>query len=68
MIGLKNILRNAVSGMAVSQVGLTTVGHNIANADVEGFSRQQVHMGTRDPLRIVAGTQEMSQLGQGQSR
>ena len=65
MIGLKNILRNAVSGMAVSQVGLTTVGHNIANADVEGFSRQQVHMGTRDPLRIVAGTQEMSQLGQG---
>ncbi|MEE2787574.1 MAG: flagellar hook-associated protein FlgK [Myxococcota bacterium] len=65
MIGLKNILRNAVSGMSASQVGLTTVGHNIANAGVEGYSRQQVHLGTRDPLRVVAGTQEMSQIGQG---
>ena len=61
----QNILRNAVSGMAASQVGLTTVGHNIANAGVEGYSRRQVQLGTRDPLRIVAGTQEMSQLGQG---
>ena len=41
MLGLKNTLRNAASGMNASQAGLATVGHNLANADTDGYSRQQ---------------------------
>ena len=65
MLGLKNTLWNAASGMNVSQAGLSTVGHNLANADTEGYSRQKVHIANRGPVRIIAGSQEISQAGQG---
>ncbi|MBV70321.1 MAG: flagellar hook-associated protein FlgK [Myxococcales bacterium] len=65
MLGLKNTLRNAASGMNTSQAGLATVGHNLANADTDGYSRQQVHIGNRGPLRIISGSQQISQAGQG---
>ncbi len=34
----------------VSRQGVDTTGHNIANAQVEGFSRQKVNAKQRDPL------------------
>ncbi len=36
-----DLLGISVSGLKVSQAGLRTVGHNIANADTEGYSRQR---------------------------
>ena len=32
----------ATSGMRVAQVKLATVGHNLSNAEIPGFSRQRV--------------------------
>lgn len=65
MLGLKNTLWNSVSGMTTSQAGLSTVGHNIANADTEGYSRQTVQIGNRGPYRIITGSEQPSQAGQG---
>ncbi len=30
--------------------GLNTIGHNMSNADVEGYSRQRIEMSASDPL------------------
>ena len=37
-----NLLNIGKSGLYAAQAGLATTGHNIANANVAGFSRQQV--------------------------
>ena len=52
MIGLHNALFTGVSGLIGSQAALATVGHNIANADTAGYSRQNVGMRTRAPARF----------------
>jgi len=52
MIGLRQALFSGVSGMFGSQTSLATVGHNIANADTEGYSRQNVGMEARSPSRL----------------
>jgi flagellar hook-associated protein 1 len=36
------ILGTGISGLAAAQYGLNTTGHNIANVNTEGFSRQRV--------------------------
>ena len=41
-----SILLNAVSGLNAANAGLTVTGHNVANANVEGFSRQNVTLAT----------------------
>ncbi len=47
--------------------GLTTVGHNLSNASVEGYSRQRVEMKATDPLYDPALNRETTpgQIGQG---
>lgn len=45
-MGLLNI---GVSGLLASQSAINTTGHNIANANVEGYSRQEVVLQTRAP-------------------
>lgn len=42
------ILDTAVSGLLVSQRGLAVTGHNIANINTEGYSRQQIETRTRE--------------------
>ncbi len=44
---MSGILSNAISGLQASQNALRTAGHNIANANTAGFSRQEVHYVTR---------------------
>jgi flagellar hook-associated protein 1 FlgK len=41
-----NILNIGKSGLYAAQAGLSTTGHNIANANVTGYSRQRVLQGT----------------------
>ncbi|MET0105111.1 MAG: flagellar hook-associated protein FlgK [Sedimenticola sp.] len=43
------------SGLLAYQQALTTVGHNVANANTEGYSRQRVNMATRTPEITPAG-------------
>lgn len=40
----------ATSGVQVAQLGLDITGHNIANVNTEGFSRQRVELATRLPI------------------
>lgn len=46
------LLSNAISGLQASQLALRTTGHNISNANTEGFTRQRVEYGTRPPEQI----------------
>ena len=47
--------------------GLTTIGHNLSNASVEGYSRQRVQMKAFDPIYMPALNRENTpgQIGQG---
>ncbi|MGZ8341386.1 MAG: flagellar basal body protein, partial [Telluria sp.] len=41
-----NLLSIGKSGLIAAQVGMSTTGHNIANASVAGYSRQVVVQAT----------------------
>ena len=55
MATLFNTLNIGYSGLAASQVGINTTGHNISNAEVEGYTRQRVVTSAATPLRTSAG-------------
>lgn len=53
-------------GLMVGQASIATTGHNIANANTKGYSRQQVNTSTSPSLNIWAnGNVNPSQLGTG---
>ena len=69
MAKLGSILSTGSRAMMNSQTALTTVGHNIANKDTEGFSRQRVEIQSNVPvgygkLRIGTGakTSQVSRI------
>ena len=47
--------------------GLQTIGHNVSNSSVEGYSRQRVQMSATDPLYMPGLNRENTpgQIGQG---
>lgn len=59
---LFSTLNIARSGLLASQVQLDIAGHNIANVNTEGFSRQRVDLITRTPI-----TRPFGQIGRGVS-
>jgi len=44
-----DLLHTSISGLLVFQRGLATAGHNVANANTPGYSRQRVDLATRPP-------------------
>ncbi|WP_266160662.1 flagellar hook-associated protein FlgK [Dyella silvatica] len=46
---MADMLSTGVSGLLAAQVGLSTVGHNVANANTAGYSRQLVNFTARTP-------------------
>ncbi|RRQ24170.1 flagellar hook-associated protein FlgK [Guyparkeria sp. SCN-R1] len=46
---MADILSNSVSGLLAVQRALTTTGHNVSNANTEGYSRQRVEMSAQMP-------------------
>ncbi|MDH5571155.1 MAG: flagellar hook-associated protein FlgK [Gammaproteobacteria bacterium] len=44
-----DLLGVSISGLSAAQRNLTTTGHNIANANTEGYSRQRVELAARVP-------------------
>lgn len=55
-----DILGVSVSGLRVSQTAISTVGHNIANAATEGYSRQRI-----EPVTNPATLQSSGFIGNG---
>ncbi len=55
MSGGGDILGISVSGAVAAQRTLATTGHNIANANTDGFSRQRVDMHARMPQQHGGG-------------
>jgi flagellar hook-associated protein 1 len=51
---MTGLLSNAISGLQASQNALRTAGHNISNANTEGYSRQKVNFATRPEQNIGA--------------
>lgn len=47
--------------------GLTTIGHNLSNASVEGYSRQRIQLGSFEPIYVPGLNREATpgQIGQG---
>ncbi|MBD3221720.1 flagellar hook-associated protein FlgK [bacterium] len=59
-MSLNTVMDNSLSAMFAAQAGLATTSHNIANADVEGYSRQMNMVEARRPLMFSFGA-----IGQG---
>ncbi len=57
-------LNAVIRGIYSQQVALNTVGHNIANANTEGYSRQTVNLSTTRPETLYGGGY-VFQLGTG---
>jgi flagellar hook-associated protein 1 FlgK len=63
-------LQTALSGLLADQQAIDITGHNITNANTEGYSRQTAVLQTNEPMRIAALssiTGEGGQLGTGVS-
>ncbi|ADN09630.1 flagellar hook-associated protein FlgK [Sulfurimonas autotrophica] len=55
MASIFNTLSIGYSGLSTAQVGINTTGHNIANAENEGYTRQRVVTSAANPLITSAG-------------
>ena len=53
MAGLFHTLNVGSESLYATRQGVDTAGHNIANAQVEGYSRQRVNLTQRDPLETM---------------
>ncbi|WP_297443500.1 flagellar hook-associated protein FlgK [Sulfurimonas sp.] len=55
MASLFNTLNIGYSGLSAAQVGINTTGHNISNAEVDGYTRQRVVTSAATPLTTSPG-------------
>ncbi|MEE9342593.1 MAG: flagellar hook-associated protein FlgK, partial [Gammaproteobacteria bacterium] len=52
---MAGVLGSAASGLIAIQRAISTTGHNISNANTEGYTKQRVEFGTRPPEFTGAG-------------
>ncbi len=55
MASIFNTLNIGYSGLNAAQVGINTTGHNISNAEVDGFTRQRVVSSATTPINFGPG-------------
>lgn len=55
MASIFNALNIGYSGLSAAQIGIDTTGHNISNAETEGYTRQRVVTSEAAPLGIAPG-------------
>jgi len=68
MVSTFHSLELGKRGLFAGQTGVTTSGHNIANANTKGYSRQQVNLTTSPSLDVwTSGEANSGQLGSGVS-
>ena len=56
---MPDLLNIGLTGLSASKKNLETTGHNLANANTEGYSRQQVNQVTNNPVTqsgLIQGT------------
>lgn len=53
-MGLPNVMNTGRTGMVAARAAIATTGHNITNANTEGFSRQRVELSTTVPEKGIA--------------
>lgn len=61
-MGIPNILQTGKSGMMASRAAIATTGHNISNANTEGYSRQRVQT---TPLDLHGAPYSKNRIGTG---
>ena len=61
-MGLPNVMLTGRSGMVAAKAAIATSGHNVANANTEGYSRQRVIQATDTPQK---GPGSGALIGQG---
>jgi flagellar hook-associated protein 1 FlgK len=54
-MGISQLLETARRAMMTQQLGMSVTGHNIANANTPGFSRQRAEVVTTPPVLGLAG-------------
>lgn len=52
---MSNLINTAITGIRLNQTALSVTGHNIVNANTEGYSRQSVIQSTNPATRTAAG-------------
>ena len=55
MASIFNALHIGYSGLSAAQVGINTTGHNISNAENDGYTRQRVIATAATPLTTNPG-------------
>ncbi len=55
MASIFNALHIGYSGLNAAQIGIDTTGHNISNAETEGYSRQRVVTAAAYPVSLTPG-------------
>ena len=55
-MSLGSVLNTARSALAAQQVVIDTAGHNIANAQTAGYTRQRVDLQAATPQQLPYGT------------
>lgn len=66
MVSTFHSLELGKRGLFASQTGVVTTGHNLANANTKGYSRQQVNFTTSPAVDVwTSGEVNPSQLGSG---
>lgn len=55
MASIFNSLHIGYSGLNAAQIAIDTTGHNIANAETEGYTRQRVNTSNAHPVTISPG-------------
>src|SRR5271166_6212927 len=51
-MGISNVMNTAKSGLFANRASLATTGHNIANVNTEGYSRQRVEQAAAPPQTL----------------
>lgn len=67
MVSTFHGLETGKRALSAGQASISTTGHNIANANTKGYSRQQVNQSTSPSLDIWTNGANPSQLGSGVS-
>lgn len=67
MVSTFHGLETGKRALSVGQASIATTGHNIANANTKGYSRQQVNQSTSPSLDIWTNSTNPGQLGSGVS-
>jgi flagellar hook-associated protein 1 len=52
---MSSVLSTSTSALLAFQRAMATISHNVANVGTDGYSRQRVHLGTREPQAFGSG-------------